>query len=170
MFRATMCPSSGETTVFMRYLVLVILCGWLSGMQEHSNYQVSHKYGCFSCGWLVCRSIYSCMTVLHMLLHTRQPSTQDNKYQVSHKYSCFSCGCLVCRSICSCTPDNHPHRITSTKYRINTVVSPVDDWYAGAYIPAWLCCICSRKPDSHPHRITITKCCMNTVVLLMMDT
>ena len=27
MFRATMCPSSGETTVFMRHLVLAILCG-----------------------------------------------------------------------------------------------------------------------------------------------
>ena len=27
-----LCPSSGETTVFMRHLVLVILCGWLSGM------------------------------------------------------------------------------------------------------------------------------------------
>ena len=60
MFRATMGPSSGETTVFMRHLVLVILCGWLSGMQEH------------------------------MLLHTRQPSTQNNKYQVSHKHSFFS--------------------------------------------------------------------------------
>ena len=60
MFRATMSPSSGETTVFMRHLVLVILCGWLSGMQEH------------------------------MFLHTRQSSTQNNKYQVSHKHSCFS--------------------------------------------------------------------------------
>jgi len=29
MFRANMCPSSGETTLFMRHLVLVILCGWL---------------------------------------------------------------------------------------------------------------------------------------------
>jgi len=27
-----MCPSSGETTVFMRHLALVIRCGWLSGM------------------------------------------------------------------------------------------------------------------------------------------
>jgi hypothetical protein len=26
MFRATMCPSSGDTAVFMRHLVLVILC------------------------------------------------------------------------------------------------------------------------------------------------
>jgi len=32
MFRVTMCPSSGEITVSMRHLVLVILCGWLSGM------------------------------------------------------------------------------------------------------------------------------------------
>jgi hypothetical protein len=33
MFLATMCPSSGETTVFIRHFVLVILYGWLSGMQ-----------------------------------------------------------------------------------------------------------------------------------------
>jgi hypothetical protein len=33
MFRATVCPSSGETAVFMRHLVLVILYGLLSGMQ-----------------------------------------------------------------------------------------------------------------------------------------
>jgi len=60
MFRATMGPSSGETSVFLRHLILVILCGWLSGMQEH------------------------------MLLHTRQSSTQNNKYQVSQKHRCFS--------------------------------------------------------------------------------
>jgi len=28
-----MCPSSGEITAFLRHLVFVILCGWLSGMQ-----------------------------------------------------------------------------------------------------------------------------------------
>jgi len=33
MFRATVCPSSGETTLFTWHLVLVILYGWLSGMQ-----------------------------------------------------------------------------------------------------------------------------------------
>jgi hypothetical protein len=58
MFQATMCPSSGETTVFMRQLVLVILYGWLSGIQG---------------------------------MHT-----------------------------------NHPYRITSTKCRTNTVISPDD--------------------------------------------
>jgi len=60
MFRATMCPSSGETTVFMRQLVLGTLYGWLSGMQFHST------------------------------LHTEQSSIQNNKYQLSHKYICFS--------------------------------------------------------------------------------
>ena len=35
MFQATTCPSSGETTVFMRYLVLVILYVCLSGMHPY---------------------------------------------------------------------------------------------------------------------------------------
>ena len=33
MFRATMCPSSGENTVPIQHLVLVTLYRWLSGMQ-----------------------------------------------------------------------------------------------------------------------------------------
>ena len=33
MFRANVGPSPGETTVFLLHLVLVILCGLLSGMQ-----------------------------------------------------------------------------------------------------------------------------------------
>ena len=38
MFRATMCPSSGEITVYMRHLVLVILYGLLSdGTQGGMN-------------------------------------------------------------------------------------------------------------------------------------
>ena len=41
MFRATLCPSSGETTVFVWHLLLVILCGWLSGM--HNNYPLYTK-------------------------------------------------------------------------------------------------------------------------------
>ena len=44
MFWKIMCPSSGETTVFVRHLALVILYGWLSGMQ--GEIQVSQKYSC----------------------------------------------------------------------------------------------------------------------------
>jgi hypothetical protein len=46
MFRATMCPSSGENTVPIRHLVFVTLYGWLSGMQggvkhvEKNNKQI----------------------------------------------------------------------------------------------------------------------------------
>ena len=61
MFRATISPSSGEITVFMLHFVLVILYGWLFGMQggihctlrtrQNNKYQVSHKYSCFSWWW-----------------------------------------------------------------------------------------------------------------------
>ena len=55
MFRANVCPSSGETTVPMRHLVLDTLYRWLSGIQEH------------------------------MLLHARQSCTQVDTHQVSHR-------------------------------------------------------------------------------------
>ena len=57
VFWATMCPSSGETTVSLRHLVLVILYGWLSGMHigqsstQSDKYHVSHRYSCFSWWW-----------------------------------------------------------------------------------------------------------------------
>jgi hypothetical protein len=53
-FRVTMCPSSGEATVFLQHLVFVILYGWLSGTQsstQNNKYQVSHKQGCFFWWW-----------------------------------------------------------------------------------------------------------------------
>ena len=52
-----MCPSSRETTVFMRHLVLIILCGWLHTRQsftQNNKYQVSPKHSCFS--WWMARS------------------------------------------------------------------------------------------------------------------
>ena len=54
MFQATMCPSSGEITVSMRYLVFVTVCGWLSGMQggmKSDKYQLSRRYSYFSWWW-----------------------------------------------------------------------------------------------------------------------
>ena len=43
-FRATMCPSSGETTVFMWHLVFVTLYGWQSGMQGGLKYSFHAAY------------------------------------------------------------------------------------------------------------------------------
>ena len=64
MFRATMCPSSGENTAPMRRLVLGTVYRWLSGMQggiysslhNRSHYiewqmPCSHRYGIFSWWW-----------------------------------------------------------------------------------------------------------------------
>jgi hypothetical protein len=44
MFRATMCPSSGEITVSMRHLIFVTVYGWLSGMQGATCIPDSHPY------------------------------------------------------------------------------------------------------------------------------
>jgi len=93
VFRVAMSPSSGDKTVFMRHLVLVILCGWLYGMQKQ------------------------------MLLRTIQSSTQNNKYQVSEhmllhtRQSSIQNNNTKCRSICSCIPDSHQYIITSNKCR-----------------------------------------------------
>jgi hypothetical protein len=55
MFRAIVCPSSGETTVFVRHLVHVILFGWLSGMQGGiPHVEKRNKHAMKSCApsWL----------------------------------------------------------------------------------------------------------------------
>jgi len=44
MFRATMCPSSGENTVPMRHLVFFTLYRWLSGMHGEPCIPDSHLY------------------------------------------------------------------------------------------------------------------------------
>ena len=54
MFRPTMCPSSVETTVFIRHLVLVILYGSI----QNNKYQVSHKHSCYSWWWAHSRLKY----------------------------------------------------------------------------------------------------------------
>ena len=64
MFRATLCPSSGEITLSMQHWVFFTLCGWLSGMQggmkppcipessiQSDKQQVSHRHSYFSCWW-----------------------------------------------------------------------------------------------------------------------
>jgi hypothetical protein len=107
MFRATMCPSSGEITVSIRHLVFVTVCGWPSGMQggmkcfllcmfisilymfrasmcpSSGEITVSIRHLLFVtlCGWP--SGMQSGMK-LHF------PSTQSDKYQLSYWYSYFS--------------------------------------------------------------------------------
>jgi hypothetical protein len=75
MFRATMCPSSGETTVSVRHLVFVTLYGWPSGMKgDPAGWDPARYYPAGS-PWI---------------------------------------------------PDGYIHRVTNTRCRIDTVVSPDD--------------------------------------------
>ena len=53
-----------------------------------------------------------------------------NKANLVHNFSCYvyfsslhvSGDCVVC------IPDSHPHKVTSTKCRIHTVISPDDEY------------------------------------------
>jgi hypothetical protein len=61
MFRANMCPLSGEITVSMRHLIFVILCGRLSdkqGRPEHVEKRNKHtKKNCLP-SWLYLQDIF----------------------------------------------------------------------------------------------------------------
>ena len=63
MFRATIGPSSGDTTALMRHLVLVTVCGWPSGTQEHMHLRARQSgIQAFSVGdCLVLTSLCSCV-------------------------------------------------------------------------------------------------------------
>jgi hypothetical protein len=57
MFRATICPSSGEITMSIRHLLFVTVCEWPSGMHtrrsstQSDKYRVSYWYRYFSWWW-----------------------------------------------------------------------------------------------------------------------
>ena len=103
MFRATMCPSSGGTTVPVRHLVFVTLCGWLSGLQTSSFLYMFRTTMCpsseeitVSMRHLVFVTLYGWLSGMHggcSTLHTRQSSIQSDKYQVSHRYNYFTWWC-----------------------------------------------------------------------------
>jgi len=75
MFRATMGPSSGETTVFMRHFILVILCGWLYGMQGEIP-------PCISESSVAC--VWSCSKMEYCRMH---PKVEPRRFNVRNKSS-----------------------------------------------------------------------------------
>jgi len=50
MFLANMCPSSGEISITMRYLVFICHSVWMTVLYAYQSdkYQVSHRYTYFS--------------------------------------------------------------------------------------------------------------------------
>jgi len=69
--------------------------------------------------FLVYMSIFACFGRLCAHRHEKQLCLCDT----SCLLFCVD-DWLVCGSICSCIPDSHPQRMTSTKCRLNTDVSP----------------------------------------------
>ena len=97
MFRSTMCPSSGETTVFMWHLVLVTLYGWLSGMQGiPPSIPDSHSYRitCTKCRikqffilmmgtYVIARNTYRVINML-IITHTKKKCAPSWFYLQAH--------------------------------------------------------------------------------------
>ena len=101
MFRATMCPSSGETTVFV--------CGWQPGMHttqsstQNNKYQVSKKHSCFSWWWAHSRpkhvEIYKYTKnelCTKLVLFTR---LYRDARSTKHKRNLFLCDFMCCCSL-----------------------------------------------------------------------
>ena len=171
MFQATMRRSSGETTVFLWHLVLVILCGWLSGMQEHMLQHTRQKQLCLCDTWyllfcvddcLVCRSICSSipdrnscvcvtlgtcysvwMTVWYAGAYVPAYQTETAVF-VWHLVLVILCGSL------SGMQEHMPQHTRQTQLCL------CDTWYLLFCVDDCLVCrnICSSIPDSHPYRIT----------------
>ena len=135
-----MCQSSGETTVFVRHLVLVILYEWLSGMHparvhtrqsstQNNKYQVSHKHSCFSWWWA----------------HSRPKRVQTLKY-TKNKYIKNK----LCTNLALFTRLNGDERSTEHKICCNT------DWCFRLQVDitniSWkICSQCQYVTDSNPH-------------------
>jgi len=82
MFRAAMGPSSGETTVFLRQLVLVILCGWQSGIPA------GIPDSCFSWWWAHSRTCFRRLWAHHQ---EKQLWFRDNWYLLFCEDDCLVC-------------------------------------------------------------------------------
>ena len=135
MFRATMCPSLVETTVYgtigIFYSVCRSICSCISRLCAYHQ----QKQLCLCDNWYILFRVQE-----HMLLHipTMCLSSVETTVFIGIFYS-------VCRSICSCIPDSHPHRITSTKCRINS-------------------CFCWWWAHSRPKHIEIVKYSKNKYI------
>ena len=96
MFRATMCPLSGETAVFVRHLVLVILSRWGVTLTPHPLLVPWSWKG----RAILLLPLWPVPPVQSLIACTRRNScvyttlgtcySVYNKYQVSHEHSCFS--------------------------------------------------------------------------------
>jgi hypothetical protein len=114
MFRATMCPSSGETTVFIRPLVLVILCGWLSDMPAGIPDSHPHRITITKCrrntvvfsddGHIVVRDMYSLINILKLnilrincapsWLYLQDYTGMHGQQNIRIAFPYFACCCL----------------------------------------------------------------------------
>jgi len=147
MFRATIFPSSGETTVFMGHFVLVVY--FILGNSPASEFYMptfrNTLCSIFIGGYV---PVYLPMKMeqtewsetSEYKIQTPGNYPEENIQHTEHGESLKSRTlgtCSVWKIIWyagwnpPCIPDSHPYKITSIKCRINTAVSPDDGHIVG---------------------------------------
>ena len=112
MLQVTMCPSSGETTVSMRHLVLVILYGWLSGV--HPGYLTEYGH---IVTWNIYRKELDILTkfVLQVgFIYKITPSEPYCIYFLWKPQISKYCNLLILSSVLPLREFNLPERLLST--------------------------------------------------------
>ena len=71
------------------------------------------------------------------------------------------------RLIQTCTPNGHPHTVTYTGCRTDTVNSPTinfsDDGHMAAGVQVWMSLIQTCTPNGHLYTVTYTRCRIDTI-------
>jgi len=117
MFRTIMCPSSGEITEFMWHFVLVIPCGWVSGMQD------GKKLSYFSWWWVHSRPKHVAKRNKHTKKHCA-PSLC--LLDLRHCDSDIRVAGWSCASACyTDTTPTQPHRNSNTHGTKNNTTNVV---------------------------------------------
>jgi len=143
MFRAAMCPSSGEVIVSIRHLVHVTLYRWPFGVQVWMRliqtcapnghlYRVTYTR-CHIDTIDLTHNSFSCMfiSILYMFRAAMCPSSGELIVSIRHLvwvtlYS-WPFGVQVWVSLIqTCTPNGHLYVVTYTRCRIDTINSPDD--------------------------------------------
>ena len=111
--------------LFLVYLSISTCFGQLCAHKQEKQLSLCDTWYLLFCvdDCLVCRVESPCVD--NCLLYRVESPCVDNCLVYRVESPCVD-DCLVCRVKSPCIPGSHPHRVRSTKFRINTVVSPDD--------------------------------------------
>jgi len=157
MFRAAMCPSSGELIVSIRHLVYVTVYRWPFGVQVWTCTPNSH--------------LYRVISILYMFRAAMCPSSGELIVSIQHLVYVTVYRWPFGVQVWTCTPNGHLYRVISILYMFRAAMCPssgelivsihlvyvtVYRWPFGVQV--WTC-----TPNGHLYRVTYTRRHIDTI-------